>query len=336
MRRREARYREQARQTLAEGQLRALGALAQSLNIPVVLVKGASVARAYPEPWMRPYTDIDLLVAEAHLADFLAAMTAQDYTWMETVVGQRSWHAPPLAPKNTGVNVEVHTALAREREQALFTFEQWRDTLQPWTSAPGLRVPDPVDHAIYLVHHAVVHHELTLGLLLFADLHFWTQRWEIHAWQQLATKASSVGLRRATGLALALTAWVWDTAWTAEVQQLFPFPSDEVLRAAQYIVIGVDVQKMPGVWRDLTERNARGLLKYLSLILLGDPDTRRALPWKDRARFYLRRPFQLLRNHALTFWRLARGERRTRAAWQMQRQLQQWIRSSDQDTPPGM
>ncbi len=328
---RDARYREQAQQMLAESQLRALGTLALSLNIPVVLVKGASVAQAYPEPWMRPFSDIDLLVAETHLPVFLDALIDAGYGWIETMVGQRGWHLPPLAPKGAGLKIEVHTSLAREREQALFTFEQWRDALQPWALVPGLWLPDPVEHALYMVHHAVAHHELTLGLLPFADLKFWTQSWDLYAWQRLAAKSMLVGLHRAVGLALALTAWMWDTAWQAEIQQLFPSPSSEILITARRIVLGEGVQKLPRVWRDLPERNVRGMLRYLNLILLGDPDTRRALPWKERVKFYLHRPFQLVRNHAPTLWRLARGDRRTCQAWQVTRQLQQWMSDSEQD-----
>ncbi len=52
-------------QVLADRQLKALGEIAQELDIPIVLVKGAAAAEAYPEPWMRPYGDIDLLIAEA-------------------------------------------------------------------------------------------------------------------------------------------------------------------------------------------------------------------------------------------------------------------------------
>ncbi|HOT90415.1 MAG TPA: nucleotidyltransferase family protein [Anaerolineae bacterium] len=322
---REAQYREQAQQTVAENQLHVFGSLAQSLNIPVVLVKGAAVAQVYPQPWMRPYTDIDLLVSEVHIGDFLAALATLGYVPVEKSVGQRGYHVPPLVPQGVGVKVEVHTALARERERVRFTFEEWYDDLRPWSAAPGLWIPDTTDHALYLIHHAIVHHELMLGLLPIADLYFWTQGWDIYTWQQLACKASTAGLHRVVGLALALMAWAWDIDWPEDICQLFPRPAGDVLKIAQRLVIGEGVQKMPNVWRDLTEHNMRGLLKYLSLVVFGDPGTRRALPWKARARFYLQRPFHLLNHHAPTLWKLLCGDRQTRAAWQAQRRLQAWI-----------
>lgn len=322
---RDARYREQAQQMLAEDQLRALGALAQRLDIPLVLVKGACVARAYPETWLRPYTDIDLLIAEERLADFLPAVIDLGYTWMAATTGQRGWHLPPLAPQTTGLKLEVHTALAREKGRSLFTLEQWAAGLRPFTPFPGLWVPDPVDHALYLIHHAAVNHELTLGLLPFIDLKFWTQLWGEAEWQTMADRARVFDLRRATGLALALAAWVWDTPWPVATRQLFPLPPDEILMTAQRVVTGEHVQKLPRVWHDLPERNLRGLVKYLNLILLGDPVTRQALPPKEKLRFYLHRPFQLLTNHGPTLWRLVRGERRTRDAWRVQKKLQTWL-----------
>lgn len=320
------RYREQAQQMLAEDQLRALGALAQKLDIPLVLVKGACVARAYPETWLRPYNDIDLLIAEEHLPYFLPAVLDLGYTWLGALTGQRGWHLPPLAPKTTGLKLEVHTALARERGRSLFTFGQWTTGIHPFIPFPGLWVPDPVDHALYMIHHAIVHHELVMGFLPFIDLAYWTQSWGEVEWQALAEQARTFDLYRVASLSLSLTAWLSDIVWPRTVQQLFPVPPDDILLAARRIVIGAGTAKLPHLQRDMPERNLRGLLKYLGLILLGDPVTRQALPRSEKIRFYLRRPFQLLSNHGPTLWRLVRGERRTRAAWQVQRRLQAWLR----------
>ena len=320
-----ARYHVQAQQVVAEQQLRALGAVAQKLQIPLVLVKGACVAHTYPETWLRPYVDIDLLIAEESLAALLPALRDEGYTWLDASTGQRGWHMPPLAPQTAGVKVEIHTALARERGRSLFTCEQWAAGLRPFDPFPGLWVPGPVEHALYLIHHAIVHHALTLGLLHFVDLKFWTQSWGEAEWQALVVQARTFDLHRATGLALALAAWAWDTPWPVEVQQLFPLPPDEILATAQRIVTGENVQKLPRVQRDLTERNLRGVLQYLALVLFGDPATRQALPRKEKIRFYLRRPFQLLSSHGPTLWRLARGEQRTRDAWQAQQRLHVWL-----------
>lgn len=324
-----ARYREQAPQTLAERQLCALGELAHALDIPLVLVKGAAIAQVYPAPWMRAYNDIDLLVAEENLTDFLPALTDLGYTWAEALSGQRGWHLPPLSPTDAGLKLEIHTALARDQGRSWFTLAQWRDGLRPFAAFPGLYVPDPVDHALYVIHHAIVHHVLTLGVLPFVDLKFWTQSWTLSDWQSLSAKAHSAGLPRAVALALALTAWVWEAPWPADVQQLFPPPPDAILTSAQHSVLGEGVQRVPQLWRDVPERSLRGFLKYAGLVLLGDPEMRRALPLGEKLRFYMHRPFQLLTRHGPALWRLVRGERQTRRTWRIQQRLQTWLRGGD-------
>ncbi len=322
---RAARYRVQAHHLLAEAQLRALGEVAQELRIPLVLVKGACVAHAYPETWLRSYNDIDLLIAEENLVVFLPLVFDLGYTWLEAATGQRGWHLPPLTPQSAGLKLEVHTALAREKGRDLFTCAQWSTGLRPFDPFPGLWIPDPVDHALYLIHHAVVHHALAMGLLHIVDLKFWTQAWGESEWQALETQARVLDLHRATGLALALAAWAWDTPWPAEVQQRFPVPPEAILTTTQRIVTGESVQKLPYVQRDLSERSLRGWIKYASLVLFGDPAVRQTLPRREKFRFYLHRPFQLLSNHGPTLWRLARGDRQTRDAWQVQQSLQTWL-----------
>ncbi len=324
-----ARYHEQAQQMLAEQQLCALGRLAQTLDIPLVLVKGAAIAQAYPAPWMRAYNDIDLLIAEEHLTEFLPAVAGLGYTWTEASPGQRGWHLPPLSPQDTGLKLEVHTALARDKGHPWFTLAQWRAGLRPFAAFPGLWIPDPVDHALYVIHHAIVHHVLTLGFLPCVDLKFWTQSWDLSDWQFLSTKAQAANLHHAVSLALALTTWVWDDPWPAEVQSLFLSPPEAILAGAQRSVLGENVRRVPQLWRDMPERNLRGFLKYAGLVLLGDLEMRRALPFGEKLRFYLHRPFQLLAHHGPTVWRLLRGERRTRQAWRTQQQLQSWLRDED-------
>ena len=75
------------------------------------------------------------------------------------------------------MRVEIHPALAQEGGRWLFTVAAWRDGLRPLPGVPGLWVPAAVDHALYIVHHAVIHHELEMGLQGAADLWFLTADW---------------------------------------------------------------------------------------------------------------------------------------------------------------
>jgi hypothetical protein len=86
--------------------------LAAARGLPATLVKGGTFARIlYPEPIMRPYSDIDLLVAPHALPQVAAILAAQDFELAED--GQRSgrheWKW--LHRKNPAILVEVHTNL---------------------------------------------------------------------------------------------------------------------------------------------------------------------------------------------------------------------------------
>jgi len=324
---RQEHYHVMARQMMALAQLQLLAQIAHTLAHKIVIVKGHTIAITYPEPTQRPYGDIDILVSTEGQDALVRALQTHGYRFTENV--SRSYHLPPLYPPNQGLRVEIHTALGRSidarTEHPCFTFAEWATRLQPWAMFPGLWQPDVVDHAAYLIYHEVGVHQLQQGLLSLADIKFWTAEWELAQWQTLQTRVSAYGLERMTGLVLALVAWFWDTPWPESVRMCFPTPDAAMLATAQQMITGELLHTMPNLWRDLPERSLRGWLSYLSIILLGAPAVRRNLTWQQRLTFYLKRPVNLVKNHAPSLWRLFRGDRRARRAWQAQRQLQDWL-----------
>ena len=315
------------RQALTDRQLQALGATAQQLGIPVVLVKGAAAAAAYPEPWMRPYGDIDLLVDPSDAARLLEALKAQGYSYAESAEGHRAWHFPPLVPASRqGARIEVHTALAREGGRLRFTVAGWRDDLCPLEAYPGLHAPGPADHVLYLIHHALVHHELLFGLQPYMDIGFWSEAWTPDDWRALHTATLDAAMENAVALALALTTWLWQRALPGDGAG-FAQPPASLLSEAKWTVAGLSTgPSLPHVWRDVPPRAQGGLVRYAALILYGDPAQLRELTPKERFTYHLRRPGELLRNHGNVVWRLLRGDPATRSAWRTQRDLQTWLR----------
>jgi len=315
------------RQALADRQLQGLGETANRLGIPVVLVKGAAAAAAYPEPWMRPHGDIDLLVDPSDAARLLDALKAQGYTYAESAEGHRAWHFPPLVlASRQGARIEVHTALAREGGRLRFTVAQWRDNLCPLGAYPGLHAPGPADHILYLIHHALVHHELLFGLQPYMDIGFWSQGWNADDWRVLHAATLDAAMGNAVALALALTAWLWQRPLPG-ADAGFTQPPDALLSEAKRTVVGQSTgPSLPHVWRDVPPRAQGGLVRYAALILYGDPAQLRELTPKERFTYHLRRPSELLRNHGNVVWRLLRGDPAARAAWRTQRDLQTWLR----------
>lgn len=326
---RQARYRASARQLLATRQLHELAEIARFQRIPVVIVKGQVVAEVYPSATLRIYNDLDLLVPPSAVPALTHALRQHGYT--VPLTGGRAFHLPPFNPPGAGLRLEVHTAMKKGGTGDAFTFAQWADGLRPWTSLPGLLVPNPVGHWLYLVSHALEHHECEMGLLPLADLKFWTDIWTAQEWESLATRAKAGGWEQLVGLALALVAWFWQTPWSSEIASRFPEPPEDILRWAQAVTSGEAETEslLPNLWRDLPERSVRGWSAYAQLVLLGDPVTRRNIPWPKRLLFYLRRPVYLVRNHGPALWQLLRGQRKSRETWQAQRKMASWLRSSE-------
>ena len=318
------------RQTLVDQQLKALSATAQELGIPVVLVKGAAAGMAYPEPWMRPFGDIDLLTGKSDTQRLFEALLAQGYTQAAGTEGMRAWHLPPLGPPGYGAGVEIHPALAQEQGRWLFTIEQWRERLQPLENYPGLLAPAAVDHALYITHHAVIHHEFGMGLQALADIRFLTQDWEAADWDMLAEEAAAAEMTRAVGLLFSLAAWFWDEP-DDEGARRFPAPPETVLSATKEIMGGTRIhQRLPHLWRDTPSYDLRGLLTYAKTILLGDTGQLKELPLKDRVKYHLHRPSELWRNHSTSLWQLVRRTPDAKASWRTQRDLQTWLRGEEE------
>ena len=311
----EARYRQAAKQTLVDRQLRSLAALVRETSLRVAVVKGPVVVEAYPSPALRPHGDIDLFVPDVNTFALVDLLEQSDYH--AVVIGDRSTHLPPMEPPGAGLRVEVHGLPYNHFDFA---------PLQRWTAYPGLWRPDPVAHFVYLVHHAVERHELHSGLLHLIDLKFWTAAWTADDWQRAYDLAQAMGHLRMVGLALALLPLAWPGEDPKLPNDLFPVPPENTLTAATRVVLGHEPGLLPHVGRDLHERTLRGWLRYAHLVLLGDPQVRRGLPWMEKVGFYLRRPFRLLKNYVPLFLRLLRGDRSSRDALHRQRDLMAWLR----------
>jgi|GEM_PF-6124462 len=311
-----ARYRQAAKQTLVDRQMRSLAALVCETSLNVAVVKGPVVAEAYPMSGLRPYGDLDLFAPEGETLALVRVLERQGYR--AAASGDRSTHLPPLVPPGPGFRVEVH-GLPYEG----FTFAP----LQPWARFPGLWFADPLQHFLFLVYHVVERHELRSGLLHLIDLALWTESWSGETWRVVHSRAEARAYLRPVGLALALLPLAWPKADLTAPVGLFPAPPASVLEAGARAVFGHEPGLMPHLGRDLSERSLRGWVRYAGMVLSGgDPRLRRSLPWREQVLFHLRRPFRLLRHYGPFAWRLLWRERGSRASLQRQRDLMAWVR----------
>lgn len=314
-------------QTIIDQQLIALGQIAQKLGIVVVLVKGAAAAAAYPEPWMRPYADIDLLIHEADASQYLRALRDNGYQDAEVTPGTRHEHLQPLVDPNTGRWVEVHTSLAWIHNRSLFTLSSWKDRLRPIADSPGLYAPGPIEHTLYFVFHGIVQHDLERSVQILTDVWFWTKHWDEGEWHQMRSLAEASELLSAVGLGIELTAWFWGEDRYREARQLFPSPPRSLVAMAQRTLVGLHSQELlPHIWRRVPGIDPRSLLAFVSAMLFGDGAESQEMTMRQRLSLLGKRTTYLVRNYSLAMWRLLRGDPALRAAWKAQRDLQAWLR----------
>jgi hypothetical protein len=154
---------------LAEERLAAINALTAALVLervraacdgPLILLKGPEVAARYPDPLLRPFVDVDLLVPDAHRTQ--RALIAAGFREIgDPALYRNIHHLRPLQLPDLPLPVEVHSA------------PKWIDHLTPppleelfSVASPALSGVDGVlalpapHHALALVAHAWAHDPL--------------------------------------------------------------------------------------------------------------------------------------------------------------------------------
>ncbi len=186
--------------------------------LPIVVVKGGALAfTLYPDPALRPVSDIDILVRREHIPEVLTRLRAAGYRkWgqeMAPGLNQILGHHLRLARETGGsFHLEVHWTLALSDHD-----RQVPDMAWFWAHTEPLRLPfpnpfltlDPTAHLLYLAAHAMLHHgeaaadpKWVYDILLLVGKEGARIRWEELAEQAAAcrwTEAVLRALQRASG-----------------------------------------------------------------------------------------------------------------------------------------
>jgi hypothetical protein len=172
-------------------------------GVDVIVLKGPALAEhVYPEPALRPFSDLDLLVHRAdrfHMDDTLRALghrrLADEHSWDFDVAydGATVYETP------AGVRFDLHWSLLTEPRFA------WRgDETEVWARAERIVVAgEPAlglgreDLVLYLAAHLAVHHTLA-GLRRYWDVALVLERRGAELdWPALVARAERWGLRHA-------------------------------------------------------------------------------------------------------------------------------------------
>jgi hypothetical protein len=144
-------------------QMRAIAREFQAAGIPVAVLKGADFAdHLYPDPSLRPFTDLDLLVPESAVPDAEKAMSCLGYVSRDASMkyrsgyGERSW----VRPDRCEGTVEIHWNLVNSPTIRRGVDVSWEDLAFETGSERGDGISRPATPArllIAAVHAAASH-----------------------------------------------------------------------------------------------------------------------------------------------------------------------------------
>lgn len=330
----------------AEDELARAVAALDAGGVPAIPVKGAAVAAFYPDPALRAYGDLDLLVPEERLGAAEAALRGLGYR----PTTQKDWaldhhlHLPPMIRDGALLPVEVHWRLDDPGRPGCLPVEGLWARALPWTVAgqPALRL-EPVDAALHLCRHAAVQHRLHAGLRGLCDLAQATEGWGPGEWAGLVRRADDCRLRPAVHVMLGLQQEVLGLCPPPGVMEaLKPRGAEALAPHPGWLLLqqpGPGTNLPMGAVRAESGGRPGGRLRGLAEALFW-PRARMAAEYNVSVRSpriwltYLRRPLDLLRRHGGIAWLGLRGDPAVKAAWERELRVERWLERWDGDEVP--
>jgi hypothetical protein len=228
---------------MREAELRRVLGAFDAAGLPVLLIKGAALAHThYPEAYLRPRRDTDLLVDPGDLAAIRRVLAEQgyappDYKESETLLQQ--FHCGRVDAYGLHHTFDVHWRIANTRLFAeLFTFEELHARGVPVPALhPGARAPRAVDALLLACIHRVAHHNDRGDVIWILDIDLLARALTPAQGEELRTTAAEKQVRQicARGLALARhwfgTPWPGDmSAWVSD-----QLTADRLERSAAFL-----------------------------------------------------------------------------------------------------
>jgi hypothetical protein len=314
-----------------------LGTLAAA-GVPALVLKGSAAAAFYPDPALRPYGDLDILVSQDQVHQAEAALNRLGYARLRPKEWKLAYgYDLPLMSRDGRPAVEIHWRLGYPEAAGHLPAEEVWARAVPWMvdGQEALRL-EAVDAALHLCAHALVKHRSRLGIRPLCDLALIADGWGQPEWRALAQRAAEYGLARPVYLMLTLAERALGLAVPAEAMAALrpsgggPFPEDLVRR-----LLDLDREKKVRVPIAAVRAGARGtrwvaVRHFLWHMFL----PRQGMAFKynvaaDSPRIwltYLWRPVDLLRRYGKVAWKALRGDPVARAVWEHEAWLERWLR----------
>ena len=189
-------------------------------GVQAIVFKGAALACThYPEPWVRPRGDTDLLVAPTSIRPAMAVLERIGLTRVARPEGSAVTQQARFESDDHAVETsyDLHWRLTDPHVFAdVLPFDDLLATSQPWPHGPG-RMPDDVRAlVIACVHRAAHHHDLESLIVLYV-LHVISRSLDVNGWQSFVALASryQIGAVCLRGLELAIARFSTPVPWFA-------------------------------------------------------------------------------------------------------------------------
>jgi hypothetical protein len=183
-------------------------------GIAALVFKGAALAHThYDQPWLRPHTDVDLLVRDDDMEASAAVLERSGCVRLPRPRGVYVTHQFTCAASFGGVTVtyDVHRRIADPHVFAdVLPFDDLlRDSIRLPRLGPSVRVPCAVHALAIACVHRVAHHYDAETLFQIVDIDRLARRFAGDDWSRFSALAQARGIRAvcARGLTLA-NAWL--------------------------------------------------------------------------------------------------------------------------------
>lgn len=238
-------------------------------GIPALVIKGSALAYTlYPEPWLRPRIDTDLLVSIDNVSSAACVLEQRGYSRSDALsTGTLVSHQIAFERLDAnGVHhiVDLHWKIVNPQVLAdtLPFHELWGDARPAPALGPAARVPSDIASAALACIHRLAHHQGHDRLIWLYDLRLLTTRFDTNAWTALQHLARTKGIAGLCLDGLRETADLFGTAIPTEVTSELGRSAPREASSKQYL--HGQVQKRDVLLSDL--KHLRGWDARLRLV----------------------------------------------------------------------
>ena len=236
-------------------------------DLPLLLFKGAALAYSvYPEPWLRPREDTDLLIDVADAARARAVLSGAGYHPLpmqsgELVSHQRQYVRVDASGRRFACDLHWKIANPVAFADLRTPADLFRDSVPVALDASVVaRVPERVDAVLLACWHRVSHHQDCEDLLWLYDLHLLADGLSVQDAARLVGVAQQTGTMGAVARGMSLAA---ERFGTRVPPALRAAPGEEDRMAPTAVYLRRDARKV-----DLLAADLRALPDWRSRLRL--------------------------------------------------------------------